>query len=279
MKQFSNHELPLPTNRFQLLKDIIRYRFFEIVLLSVYVFIFFLPSLIWLIFSSYIFIGNENHTIYEIIFIQGINIIFIMIYGLGVCGALYVAKKISFQEGESINHDFFYGIRKNYKMFLLIYFLIGLSYFLLEVGVSTIDNLTNIDEIGKGAIEGFLYAAFIIFIMIFFFMQTQTILFEASLFQLFRNGLKFTFGMFLKNLGIFALILWPFFIYEFVPNINGISYFQYGVVAFEAIFYFGFSFIVFSLYSNHVFDLTINKNQFPQNIRKGLADENRDISN
>lgn len=278
MFKFKNKEMPLPTNRFELLGDVLRYRLFEIMLLSIYMFLFLLPSLLWLIFSGYLFANVENHTIYEVILVNGVNIIFLMIFGIGCSGAFYFLKRVSFQEGESINSDFFIGIKKNRKMFLFIYFLIGLSYFLLEVAVAYINYEPNMNNILKGALEGILYAGFIIFMMIYFFMQTQTILYNATISQLFFNSIKFTFGMFLKNLGIFAILLLPFFLFEFVPSINGIDIFQFAVIGVEAVFYFGFSFLVFSLYSNHVFDLSINKN-YPENIRKGLANNDKNISN
>lgn len=278
MFHFKNKEMPLPTNRFQLLGDVLRYRLFEVILLSVYMFLFLLPSLIWLIFSGYLFSNVENHTIYEVILTNGVNIIFLMIFGLGCSGAFYFLKKVCFQEGESINADFFLGIKKNWKMFLFIYFLIGLTYFLLEIGVAYLNYEPNIDSILKGVLEGIMYAGFILFMMVYFFMQTQTILYNATVGQLFRNALKFTFGSFLKNLGIFAILLLPFFLFEFVPSINGMDIFQYASIGLEAVFYFGFSYLVFSLYSNHVFDMTINKN-YPENIRKGLASNDKNLSN
>lgn len=277
MWKFKNKETPLPTTRPQLLKDTLKYRFFEIVLLSIYCFLFLIPSIVWLIFAGYLFMNAKTHTIYEIMFIQGINIPLIMILGLGASGCFYVTKKISFQEGESINHDFFYGIRKNFKIFLLIYFFIGVFYFLLETAVYMINNYEGWSPILKGALEGIMYAIFIIFIMILFFMQTQTILYNATFVQLFKNALKFTFGSFLKNLGIFSILLLPFFIYEFVPSINNVDYFQYAMFGLEGVFYFGFSFLIFTLYSNSIFDMTINKNQFPEYVRKGLSDDNKNL--
>lgn len=278
MFKFKNKEMPLPTNRFELLGDVLRYRMFEIILLSIYMFLFLVPSLLWLIFSGYLFSNVENHTIYEVILTNGVNIIFIMIFGLGCGGAFYFLKKVSFQEGESINSDFFMGIKKNWKMFLFIYFLIGLTYAFLEIGVAYINYEPNMDNILKGVLEGILYAGFILFMMIFFFMQTQTILYSATISQLFLNAIKFTFGSFLKNLGIFFILLLPLFLFEFIPSLNGVDYFQYVSIVLEGIFYFGFSYLVFSLYSNHVFDLTINK-KYPENIRKGLANNDKNISN
>lgn len=271
--KFKNKEMPLPSNRFEMLRDILKYRLFDIILLSIYMFLFMLPSILWTIFGGYLFSNVETHSIYEVILINGINIIFIMIFGLGSAGSFYVLKKICFQEGESINHDFIVGIKKNWKMFLLIYFFIGLIYFLLEVGIATISSYESLDGITIGAIQGIMYGIFIIFMMIFFFMQTQTIIYVANFTQLFINGVKFTFGMFLKNIGIFFILLLPLFIFELVPSIGGIDYFQYTMIILEAVFYFGFSFCIFSLYSNHVFDLSLNK-EYSELYRKGLVKEN-----
>lgn len=276
MFNFKNKPTPLPRNRIELLKDTLKYRLFELIVLSIYGFIFCLPSIIWLIFANYYFQGNNN--IYVVIFINLINIIFIMIFGLAKGGIYYVCKKISFQEGENINQDFFLGIKKNYPMFLKIYFMIGLVYFFLQVALAISLNINGLESSTRGIIQGFIYTGFIIFIMIFDFMQTQTILYKGNFFCLFKNGLKFTFGMIKTNIPIFILMLFTFFIFELTPTIDGIYYFQYGVILFNGVFYFSFSSLIFSLYSNYVYDLTINKKQFKEYIKKGLQkDENNNL--
>lgn len=268
MFEFKNKEQPLPTTRLELLKDTLKYRLFEIILVSIYMFIFILPLIIWFIFIGYSKFNEPN--LYNSLLQYGVAIPLIMIFGLGASGAFYLFKKICFQEGESINHDFFLGIKNNYKTFLLIYFFLGLFYMLLHVGLMIVSS-SSINEYVKGILDGLLYVAFFFILFVSFFMQTQTIIYSASFLQLFTNSLKFTFGMILKNIVIFITILLPFFVFEFVP-FNIAQWISLGV---EGIFYFGFSNFVFSLYSNYVFDLTLNKN-YPENIRKGLAKENEE---
>lgn len=269
MFSFKNKEQPLPTTRFELLKDTLKYRLFEIILVSIYMFIFILPLIIWFIFIGYSQFKEPN--IFNSLLQYGVAIPLIMIFGLGASGALYLFKKVCFQEGESINHDFFLGIKKNYMMFLLIYFFIGIFYMLLHLGLMIISSSSSINDYVKGMLDGFLYIAFFFILFISFFIQTQTVLYQASFTQLLVNSIKFSFGMILKNIGVFVIVQIPFFVFEFVP-FNIAQWISLGV---EGVFYFGFSFFILSLYSNHVFDLTINK-KFPENIRKGLANETKE---
>lgn len=271
MFHFKNKETPLPRNRIDLIKDTIKYRFFELMLLSVYTILFMVPSLIRLIFSSYLFDGSDVHTIYEIALINFVNVLFITFWGLGFAGLFYCLKRISFQEGEDINKDFFIGIKKNYKMFLLVFFIIGIFYAFLEVSVYMLGTF-NLTTLAIGALQGILYALFFILLIPLFFVLIQSVLYIGTFRNFLLNGIKFLVWKILSNIGIFLLILIPFFIFEFVPSINGIEYFQYAILIFEGLFYFAFSFLCFILYSNSLFDLTINKN-YPEMIRKGLAKE------
>lgn len=260
--------MPLATTRRELLKYSLKTRFLDFPLLSIFVFLFLIPLLVWIIFSNYMLVPqiNEDNFFFMASLIYLPYIPLGMVFGLGICGALNYTKRLSFQEGANVINDFFHGLFKNLGINLLTFFLISFFYALLKLGgvllVHTLPSLTASILIGVS------YAGFIIILMILFFVLTQNVLYKGSFFQFFLNGIRFLIGMFGWNILIFLVVLFPFLVYEFVP----FSVAQYIAIAVSLLFYFGFSIFVFTLYSHSIFDLTINQD-YPKIYRKGLAKE------
>ena len=259
----------LPENRFQLLKDRLKRRFFDFILLSLLTFVFLIPLLVWIIFVNYVLIAqitNENYFLMSLlIYLPYIPLG--MVFQLGIGGALYYCKRLAWGEGSNVGSDFFYGLRKNIRFSLLTSFILFVSYALLKIG-SLLLTLSMDNGLLTTAIIGVMYVAFLLIFMIMSFTMTQSIIYEGSFSQLSRNAIKFTFGMFGWNLLIFLLILLPFLTYEFIP----FPIAQYISIAVALLFYFGFSLFVFTIYSHAIFDLTIN-DDYPEIYRKGLCKE------
>ena len=192
-----------------------------------------------------------------------------MVFGLGIVGALYYCKRLAWGEGSNVGSDFFYGIGKNVKFAIIGFLIIFLSYSLLKIGslllTYSIDN-----QFVVMPIIGVMYVAFLLIFMIISFTLTQGIIYQGSFLMLFKNGVRFTFGMFGWNLLIFLLVLLPFLTYEFIP----FPIAQYISIAVALLFYFGFSLFVFTIYSHSIFDLTIN-DDYPEIYRKGLEREEK----
>ena len=80
-----------PSNRFELLKDRLKTRFLDFITVSLLVFVFLIPLIVWnmsLTYSGVLTINEENYLLMGLI-VYAPYIIFIMIFGLGVVGALY----------------------------------------------------------------------------------------------------------------------------------------------------------------------------------------------
>ena len=262
----------LPENRFELLKDRLRTRFFDFMLVSLLMAIFLVPYLIWIIFinkSSFFTLTLDNYLFVSLI-AYAPYIVTSMIFGLGVVGAMYYSKRLAFSEGANACKDFFYGISKNIKPALLGFFIIGLFYFLLSFSKVLIF-YSDIDPLLKGVFLGLMYVGFVIIAMIVGFYLTQSVLYEGRTSQLMLNSIKFTFGMFLWNLLIFLIVLLPFIVVEIVSylpaNFFLIEYIFLGICV---LFYFEFEVFIFSIYSHSIFDLTIN-DDYPEIYRKGLT--------
>ncbi len=260
----SNVCRPLPTKRKEQLKEILRYHFVEIIFASLFTFIFALPLLFWTIFVSY-FSLLQDGSLMSLVVIQLGMLVSILILGIGISGGLYFFKKLIWNEGVFINQDFFIGVKKNYKDFLKLFFFIGIIYFFLHLGLESISNLGLSKEI-KSVFMGVGYSLFIILSFVHLFMQSQAILYQGTMISFLKNGICFTFGTILKTIGVFALVMLPFFTYEFIPFLSA----KIITLIICMVFYFGFSELVLMIYSISVFDETVNKKQYPEVRYKGI---------
>lgn len=259
---------PLPKDRVELLKVILKEHFFDIVICSFYIFAFAFPMMFWIIYVSttnIVTITPENYLMNSIIMYLPL-IPGIMLMGLGITGSLYFFKRLVFQEGSNVHQDFFIGIKKNIKQALLSFFVIGLFYFLLGLAKNTLILGTSLNEYLVGAIIGLMYVALLLLLVVISFILTQSILYNATQSQLITNSVRFMIGKPLRNLAIFIILFLPFMLYEFLP-FNIAHWIVMGVCA---IWYFGINSLIFTIYSHYLFDLSINK-KYPEIYRKGLA--------
>ena len=114
-----DEQIKLPSNRIELLKDRLKTRFFDFMLVSLLMSIFLIPYLVWIILinnSKAFIITSENYLFISLI-AYAPYILTSMIFGLGVVGALYYSKRLAFNEGANASKDFFYGISKNILVF------------------------------------------------------------------------------------------------------------------------------------------------------------------
>ena len=265
-----------PENRFQLLGDRLKTRFFDFMLVSLLMGLFLIPYIVWIVLinNSSAFIPTEENYLLTSLMAYAPYIPLAMIFGLGVVGALYYSKRLAFGEGANASKDFFYGIGKNIKPALLGFFIIGLMYFALSYG-KVIIMFSELTPILKGVLIGLMYVAFMVISMVIAFYLTQSVLYVGTTGQLMMNAVKFTFGMFGWNLLMFLIVLLPFIVIEVTSYLPAnLFLIQYIFLAVCILFYFEFEVFVFSIYSHAIFDLTIN-DDYPEIYRKGLTPKER----
>ena len=267
------NDVKTPSNRFELLKDRLKTRFLDFVLVSLLTGLFFIPFAFWIVFintAKFFAATSDNYLLISLI-AYGPYIPLLMIAGLGIVGALYYSKRLAFGEGANANKDFFYGIGKNIKPALLGFFIIGLFYFLLCYSKVIIINNTSLNPLLKGSLIGLLYVGILLVFMIVGFYLTQSVLYTGRVRQLFGNSIRFTFGMFGWNILIFLIILLPVIIFEVVSYLPSQFFLIVYIFFFICIlFYFEFELFILSIYSHSLFDLTIN-DDYPEIYRKGLT--------
>ena len=257
----------IPATRKELLGVILKEHFFDIVICSIYIFAFAFPLAFWLIFisqTSYIVITKENYLLNALVIYLPV-LLGIIIFGIGLGGGLYFMKKLAFQEGSNVHQDFFKGIKETFKQSLVSFSFIGLLYSLLGVSKVILNFAEGLDGSIKAILIGLMYALFCISIVIVSFNMTQSILYNATQGQLIVNSMRFLIGKALLNILFFLIILTPFILYE-IFSISWVHWLLFGMCA---IWHFGFTSLIFTLYSHHIFDLSINRN-YPEIYRKGL---------
>lgn len=265
--------LETPKNRFELLKDRLKTRFLDFIVVSLLVMVFLIPLIVWnmsLTYSNAFEITAENYILMSLL-AYGPYIIFIMIFGLGVMGALYYSKRLAFGEGANPAKDFFYGIKLNIKPALIGFSILGVAYFLMCFAKITFAFAVELPDLLRGVLMGLIYVAFFFLFLLVSFYLVQNILYKGSAFQFFSNAAKFTFGMVGWNFLILIIVLLPFLTYEFIPFALA-RYISLGVCG---LFYFEFSIFIFTIYSHAIFDLTLN-DDYPEIYRKGLAPEEKE---
>lgn len=259
-------DAPLPSNRWQLLKDTLRYHFFDFVLASLLTLLFHLPLFGWVIVSNLMNFLEEGNLL-SVVLTYGVMALCLMLGGLGAAGSFHFFKKRAWGEGASLAEDFFEGIRKNGARFLLYFFLIGLLYLTLKLDIAALAINEAIVPTVKIIFAAVSYGIFYCFVVVILFALPQEIIYQDRATKFLGNGVRFLFGSALKNIPIFIAFLLPYFVYEFVPYLLG-TFIAIGLLG---LFYFGFSHFFLTLYSHSLFDRSINKKRFPEIIRKGLS--------
>ncbi len=209
---------------------------------------------------------NSIHLLFN-----GINILCFMTFSLGLAGASRIIKCLSFGEGVLFMSDFFAGIRKYWKAFLLCTFLAGLFYFLVSY-VSAVLNPIGREIQGmsvlSGITTGFYYA---VLVPLFIFSLSQATLYSLPLLQSIANSLKFAvvryywtilFALFIYGMSLMTLIVYPL--------IMILAYL--GAI----ILLLPFFVLAFHLFSLSLFDRYINEDHYPEIYRKGLYSKKDD---
>lgn len=261
-------ETKLPSTRKELLKDILKYRFLDVVVLSLLMGLFFLIRIVLIFFAESTFFSEIN--LFNGLVKYVLNIISFILFFLGLGGAFFFAKKLVWSEGSNLRRDFFEGVFKNAKKTVLSGFILGFIY----GGIHLLGDFFSVSNVFSNQTEfvflGISYAFFLLMSGAIFYVLTQCMIYEERFFHLWTNGLKFCLGNGLKTL-LCLLLLFPFLLIEFFNN-EIIFLISFCLLVFLL---FGLFVICFTLISHELFDHTINARQYPDLIKKGLKkDEN-----
>lgn len=269
----------LPSNRWELFWDILKGRFWKLVIINLLVLLFFIP-LFALIFFRYVAILNYGsicpfsqsfgigfHSVGSLVgysesIILNVNMIMylflpvaVMIAMVGVSGGAYVIRNMVWTEGIFVSNDFWRGIKQNIRQLLLVGLIYSVVFYLIIVSTSMVDQMV---ALGNGVawllnMSKVLSIVFLVFFtMMTAHMVTMCVTYELTFSKLFKNSFLFTLGMLPQNIFFLALAAIPFLLL-----LLGNFFFTIGIVI---VLLFGFSYclLVWTDFCQWAYDKFIN---------------------
>lgn len=287
----------LPSNRWELFWDILKGRFWKIVLMNLMLIIGLIPAILILTiktsltaeygsmlpFSGGLFVGYPFiPDLYELMFLYEfrlqidtfmILIPCLMFAGLIMSGVFYIARNLVWSEGVFIANDFWKGFKSNFVQYLLLTFIAGLIFFMSVMNVSILNHtmIFSPDQfISKpwvnNLLKGLTYVMAGFLTIMIFYAFTIAVTYKVKFVQLIKNAFVLTLGLLPRNLLFMALALSPFLL---------ILIFGQGMLAsllLGVVLLLGFSLtvIIWTIYSHWVFDSFINDKVEGATKNKGL---------
>ena len=263
----------LPTTRKEVFFDLLKYRKMMLFALSCYVFMFFIPLAVDLLYFNFVesmaIDAEKNEYLFSLIFYSMLIMLPCMMIGfIGLAGGFYVAKKLVWQEGISLASDFFKGLKENWKHALINGFIFGLVLFGLVIGGSFLMIYADVHPVVRGIGIGALIVLFLVFGMVSALNFTQGVYYENS------------FGVTLKNsFSFLGLLNWKVFLIYLLSTgtVFVLSLFNFLTLAIGLLLFAVFNGVVIVLYtlvSHAAFDKYINQEHYPEMVNKGLYKHN-----
>ena len=259
----------LPRNRKEVFFDLLKTRKMTLFAFSCYTFMFFIPLAV----DLFIFNNLENYLISQgdiqgtltlIIYSMIIMLPCMVIGFLGFAGAFYTAKRMVWQEGISLAHDFFKGIKENWKHAVINGIIFGLVLFALIVGGTLLSMTSGLNPVVKGIGIGALILFFLVFGMVIALNFTQCVYYENSFSVTLKNSFSF---LGLLNWKILLVFLFSTGVVVTLGLFNLLTL-AIGLILFA--FTNSVVIILYTLISHSAFDKYINKEHYPEMVNKGL---------
>ncbi len=286
----------LPTNRFGLFWDILKGRFWRLIITNLLVLVTFLPLIAvlvfrWLMIGSqglagpfggglgvgYPAIPNILGAAEEMVF--GTDLLFfgllipaMVIAGLGISGGMYIIRNMLWTEGIFVANDFARGIKRNYWNVLEAVLIFSVLLFLAKTTGNLADWLVargapNAGWMIASKVIGYIFVA--LSILICLWMISLGVNYKQGPWQLFRNAVVMTFGTFPQTIFFAACALWPFFLTIFASGI--LMAIGLGLMVFLS---FAYAMLVWMDYCQWAFDRFVNPN-IGVATGRGLYDKNK----
>ena len=227
----------LPSNRWELFWDIFKGRFGKLFIINLLVILFCLPTIVLFIlrymsianygvsypFSQSFGVGygalpsmfgaSENIILMVNLTIYLFSPIVFCIAGIGIAGAIYVLRNMVWTEGIFVANDFWYGIKKNFKQFMLIMLLYSVVFYLTNLSIAMC-NRTRVTEPSNAwlykVFKVVTYILLITFSVMTLHMLAMSTTYTLKLRQLIKNSFIFAFALLPNNALFIGLALIPF---------------------------------------------------------------------
>ena len=217
----------LPSNRWELFWDILKGRFWKLVIINLLTLLFFIPLFLLIFYRSAVisgygasmpfaqgfgvgyqaplsFLGYKEQIVFQVnMFVYLLLPIALMIAAVGLSGGAYVIRNMVWTEGIFVANDFWRGIKQNIKQMLVISVVYSLVFYITRIAVSVADY-----NIALGAQNSWLFViskifsllVLLVFSVMTLHMITMTVTYELKFRALLKNSFLFTIGLLPHNL-------------------------------------------------------------------------------
>ena len=259
----------LPHNRKEVFFDLLAHRKMTLFALSCFVFMFFIPLAVDLLYFNFLesvaITENKMEYLFSLFFYSMLIMLPCMLIGfLGLAGGFYVAKRLVWQEDVSLAVDFFHGIKENWKHAILNGFVFGLFLFGLVVGTTYLLIYSPSTPILSGIGIGALLTLFLTFGMVISLNFTQDVYYENGVFTTYKNSFCFLGLLNWRVLVLFLLTTGA------VVTLAVFNMLTLGIGLALFAFTNGVVIVLYTLISHSAFDKYINQEHYPEMVGRGL---------
>lgn len=285
----------LPTNRWQLFWDIFKGSFGKLVKVNLLILLFCIPTILVVIFNE--LLVQYNSTTYpfgsnlgigypadpvqpglaELLVLNGNFILYIgltismFIASIGLAGGMYVIRNMVWTEGIFVAHDFWKGVKLNYKnalqttLFFCLVLLVCGSLINFTDLMLAMDGLDKVGEVMLWISKIFSFAFIFMAAVMAFWMLAQGVNYEVRFGTMLRNAFLMGIATFPQTLFFGAIAILPFALFF----LNGTLFLMIAVLALIFLS-FSFALLVWLDFAQWVFDRYINPKLKGAKVGRGL---------
>ena len=268
-KDFSLNDLP--SSRKEQFKTIFKYRLNFVLKWGLLLFVFFLPLLVSFLYKDFTVLGINSSSISDeekasayfsiTIFSSLFILLGSIILSIGLSGLMKILKELIYDEPIFFKDDFKAGIKENIKSFLSIAIVVGLVNLITNLVSSLFSNVAFIGYALVGINFAFIYPLCLVCLCLSSFYSNSFLATIKSSLLIYIKHFPSVFVSFILLYGI-----------SFIDYIN-IMIVKYVIYLVYLIFLLPIFIIGIYLNFIRIFDIDINKDQFPSYYRKGLKKE------
>lgn len=268
-KDFSLSDLP--SSRKEQFKTLFKYRFNFILKWGLILFAFFLPLLVSFLYKNFTVLGINSSSISEeekasayfsiTIFSSLFTLLGLIVLSIGLSGLTKILKELIYDEPIFFKDDFKNGIKENIKSFLGIAIVTGLVNLITNLVSSLFSNVAFVGYVLAGMNFAFIYPLCLVCLCLSSIYTNSFLVTIKSSLLIYIKHFPSVFISFILLYGV-----------TFIDYIN-IMIVKYVIYLVYLLFLLPIFIIVIYLNFIRIFDVDINKDQFPSYYRKGLKKE------
>lgn len=255
--------------------------FWKLLLCGVMTSVFFLPALFWMYSANFAkaqqlaalipgqdgYLEAYSQILLQHAFSDSLALIpLTALFFVGLAGLFGICKRMILCQSSGCG-EFFRAIRSNGLQSAACGAVFGISLFFLSFNYSYYQ-VSTLPEMVKGLLIGLSILQFVVVAMLEVYLMCGLAVYTNAAKQHILNGIKFTFGLFWKNLWVMGLCALPLILTVLIP-----SPWQLILLSLLPAFYVGFAALAVTCYCSAVFDQYINPTLGEEYVGIGLEKE------